>query len=50
MIKKNIIKYTLIKELPKGWEVRAGHDYEWQLTVDKHSPQPLGVYIKQSRR
>jgi len=36
-----------VKRIPAGWKPRKPHDYEWFLTADRGSPQPLGVYVKE---
>jgi len=39
-------KLLSVKKVPAGWSLRKAREYEWHLTVDKESSQPLGVYIK----
>ncbi len=40
-------KLLSVKRVPTGWSPRKAHDYEWFLTADKGSPQPLIAYIKE---
>ena len=40
-------KLLSVKIVPAGWKPRKARDYEWFLTADKGSSQPLGVYIKE---
>lgn len=40
-------KLLSVKIVPAGWKPRKAHEYEWFLTADKGSSQPLGVYVKE---
>jgi hypothetical protein len=39
-------KLLSVKRVPAGWKPRKARYYEWFLTADKGSPQPLVVYVK----
>ena len=39
-------KLLIPRGVPSGWKLRRGRRYDWVLTADRGSSQPLGVYVK----